>query len=69
MVKANTRIDGVKHGSFSVFTLESKRQDGYMMRTFGVTDHKVATNQFVANCLRFWNEYKLLSPSCTRMNI
>ena len=41
MVKANTRIDGVKHGSFSVFTLESKRQDGYMMRTFGVTDHKV----------------------------
>ena len=44
MVKANTRIDGVKHGGFSVFTLESKRHDGYMMRTFGVTDHKVKIN-------------------------
>lgn len=45
LAKANIRIDGVKHGNYSVFTLDSKREDGYMMRIFGVTDHKVRKTQ------------------------
>ena len=42
-VNSSTRIDGVKHGDYFVFTLDTKRQDGCMIRTFGVADHKVYT--------------------------
>ena len=40
--RPNARIEGEKQGEHTVYTLETKREEGFLVRKIGITDSKVS---------------------------